>query len=204
MLRVGLTGGYASGKSLVAGELARLGCHVIYADALGHATLLPDGGAYQAVVDAFGSQILSAEGKIDRKKLAAMVFASPDLLSQLNGFVHPAVWKLEEDQLRQMAVREPHGIAVVEAAILIETGRYTAFDKLILTSCSVETQIARGMLRDGATRAQVMARIDKQMPLETKTRYAHYVIDTEGSEEATRRHTEAVYLDLRKLAEAAA
>ena len=202
MLKVGLTGGYASGKSFVAGELQRLGCFVIYADALGHAALQPDGAAYRPAVDYFGQEILSADGTIDRKKLAATVFASPDLLQKLTGFVHPAVLQMEEDLLKEFAAREPTGIAVIEAAILIETGRYSAFDKLILTACSLDTQVARAMHRDNLPREQVMARIEKQMPLDAKKRYAQYVIDTDGPKQNTLRQVEAVFLDLRRAAEA--
>src|ERR1700761_5791925 len=99
MLKVGLTGGYASGKSLVAGELQRLGCYVIHADLLGHAVLEPGAAAYGPTAEAFGPDILTANGAVDRKKLAAIVFENPGLLEKLNGFVHPAVIKLEEEML---------------------------------------------------------------------------------------------------------
>jgi dephospho-CoA kinase len=202
MLRVGLTGGYASGKSFVAAELARRGCFLIYADALGHAALQQDGAAYRPTVDYFGPGILTPEGAIDRKKLAATVFPSPDLLSKLTGFVHPAVFQMEEKLMAEFTSREPNGIAVVEAAILIETGRYSDFDKLILTECSLETQVSRGMLRDRLPREQVMARIEKQMPLEAKKRYAHFLINTDGTPQDTLRQVEMVFLQLRQLAEA--
>jgi dephospho-CoA kinase len=202
MLKVGLTGGYATGKSLVAAELERLGCHLIYADKLGHAVLAPDGAAYQPVLDVFGREILGPDGTIDRKKLASIVFGSPVLLETLTALVHPAVFVLEEKMLADFAVRDPYGIAVIEAAILVEAQRHTLFDKLVLTTCSVETQIARGMKRDGLTREQVMARLEKQMPLEQKRRFAHYVIDTDGPKEATLRHVETIFQELRKLAQA--
>ena len=152
MLKVGLTGGYASGKSFVAGELQRLGCHVIHADLLGHAVLEPGAAAYRPAVKAFGPQILTGNGEIDRKKLAALVFEQPALLEKLNSFVHPAVIELEEEMLTSFTAQNPHGIAVIEAAILIETGRDRLFDRLILTACDQETQIARGMKRDHVTR----------------------------------------------------
>jgi dephospho-CoA kinase len=200
MLKVGLTGGYATGKSLVAAELERLGCHLIYADKLGHAALSPDGAAYQPALALFGREILTPDGTIDRRKLASIVFGSPELLEKLTALVHPAVFALEEKMLADFAVRDPHGIAVIEAAILIEAQRHTLFDKVLLTSCSVETQIARGMKRDGLTREQVIARLEKQMPLEQKKRFAHYVIDTDGPKEATLRRVETVFGELKKLA----
>jgi dephospho-CoA kinase len=202
MLKVGLTGGYATGKSLVAADLERLGCHLIYADKLGHAVLAPDGAAYQPVLDVFGREILGPDGTIDRKKLASIVFGSPALLETLTALVHPAVFVLEEKMLADFAVRDPYGITVIEAAILVEAQRHTLFDKLVLTTCSVETQIARGMKRDGLTREQVMARLEKQMPLEQKRRFAHYVIDTDGLKEATLRQVETIFHELKKLAEA--
>ncbi len=200
MLRVGLTGGYATGKSLVAKELERLGCHLIYADELGHAVLQRHGEAYAATVNAFGPDILNAAGAIDRKKLGEIVFGSPELLEKLSGFVHPAVIRLEERMIEQFEREDPRGIAVVEAAILIETGRNAVFDRVILTSCDEETQIARGMKRDYATREQVLARLSKQLPLEEKKRHAHYVIETSGTKGETARQVEEVYRELKKLA----
>jgi len=204
MLKVGLTGGYASGKTFVASELERLGCHLIYADQLGHATLQPGGAAYEPAIALFGREILKSDSTIDRKKLASIVFAAPDLLAQLNAVVHPAVFALEEKMLQDFTVRDPHGIAVLEAAILVETGRYAHCDKLIVTACDLETQIARGMKRDGSTREQVLARLGKQLPLEEKKRYADFVIETGGSKEDTVKQVQQVFLDLKKLAEGAA
>jgi dephospho-CoA kinase len=201
MLKVGLTGGYATGKSFVAAELERLGCHLIYADQLGHRVLLPDEGAYAPTVQAFGPEILAADGSIDRQKLGAIVFGSPELLAQLSGFVHPAVFRMEEKLLAAFAASDPCGIAVIEAAILIETGRYKGFDRLILTACDVEVQIARAMKRDGLTREQVLARLENQMPVEEKRKYAHYVVDTGGTKEETMRQVEHVYRELKELAE---
>lgn len=200
MLKVGLTGGYASGKSFVASELERLGCHLIYADKLGHQVLEPAGEAYGPTVETFGPGILAADGRIDRKKLGSIVFGSPKLLQILNGFVHPAVFHLEERILEEWRARDPHGIAVIEAAILIETGRYTVFDRLIVTVCSEEVQIRRGMKRDGVTRTQALARIRHQLPLEEKKRYAHYLIDTNGTERETAQQVSEVFRDLRRVA----
>lgn len=201
MLKVGLTGGYATGKSFVAGELERLGCLVIYADRLGHSVLLPGGPAYQPTVDAFGTDILLPAGSIDRKRLAQKVFGSPELLQQLNSFVHPAVFQLEQEMMDAWQAQQPKGIAVIEAAILIETGRYKNFDRLILTACNVETQIARGMGRDHLSREEVLARLARQMPLEEKKRHAHYVIDTSGPKQATLRQVRSVFNELKELAE---
>lgn len=204
MLRVGLTGGYATGKSLVAAELERLGCLVIYADKLGHQVLEPGGESYQPAIEAFGDGILSESGAIDRKKLGAIVFAAPELLEKLATLVHPAVFRLEQQILEKFAAEQPRGIAVIEAAILIETGRNTVFDRLILTSCDEETQITRGMKRDRLTREQVLARMANQMPAEEKKRYAHYVIDTNGPKEEAARQVQGIFRELKQLAEGVA
>jgi dephospho-CoA kinase len=202
MLKVGLTGGYATGKTCVARELERLGCHLIYADELGHEVLLPDGEAYERTLEAFGRNILNADGTIDRKTLGEIVFSSSDALEKLSSLVHPAVIRREERLLQDFEERDPHGIAVVEAAILIETGRDAVFDRVILTSCDEETQMARGMKRDHATREQVLARLAKQLPLYQKERRAHYIVDTSGPKEETARQVQRVYGELKRLAEA--
>jgi dephospho-CoA kinase len=200
MLKVGLTGGYATGKSFVAAELERLGCHLIYADALGHRVLEPDGDAYKPTVAAFGPEILSPEGRIDRKKLGAIVFADPKLLGKLTGYVHPAVFRLENDMLAEFAAQDPAGMVVVEAAILIETGRYKNFNRLILTTCDEETQIRRAMQRDGASLEQVRGRLSNQMPLEKKKRYADFVVDTSGEKSETLKKIGEIYSELKNLA----
>jgi len=202
MLKVGLTGGYASGKSFVASRLEQFGCHVVYADKLGHQVLEPEGEAYRPTVEVFGAGILTPERRIDRKKLGAIVFGDPELLRILNGIVHPAVFRLEEQELSDWSAQHPYGIAVIEAAILIETGRYAAFDRLIVTACTQETQIRRGMQRDGLSHQQTLVRIERQLPLEEKKRHAHYVIDTDGTEDQVVQQVNEIFNDLKRLAEA--
>ncbi len=145
----------------------------------------------------------SADGSIDRKKLAATVFGSPELLAKLSSFVHPAVFKLEQQMFDAWEAQHSDGIAVVEAAILIETGRHTAYDRIILAACDPETQIARGMKRDRLTREEVLARLSRQMPLAEKKKYAHYIVDTDGAKEDTIRQVDDVFRDLKQLAEGA-
>lgn len=202
MIKVGLTGGYATGKTFVAAELERLGCHVIHADRLGHAVLEPEGEAYAAVVQEFGRDILSAEGTIDRKKLASIVFVDRARLEILNSTVHPAVFRLEDRMLRDFEREDPKGIVVIEAAILIEAGRSKLFERLIVTTCSLEAQIARGMGRDKISRQQVIARIERQMPQDEKVKHGDYVIDTSGPKSETIAQVQRVYEDLRGLAQA--
>ena len=197
MLKVGLTGGLACGKSFVGAALAGYGCFVIQADELGHEVLAPGGEAYHAVVREFGGEILAPGGHIDRPKLAARVFRSPEDLARLNALVHPHVLRREDELVAEFAAREPDGIAVVEAAILIETGSYRRFDRIILVTCLEEQQVERAMRREGALVADIRARLSRQMPLDEKRRFADFVIDTSGEKGSTLRQTRAVYEALR-------
>jgi len=199
MLRVGLTGGLASGKSLVGNALASMGGRVIEADQLGHEVLLPGAEAYAGVVAEFGDGILDSDGRIDRRKLAAIVFANPALLEKLNRLVHPAVFQREQAIMAEIGRADPRAIVVVEAAILVETGSYKKFDRLIVAVCSLEQQIERAMKRDGLTREEVLARLSRQLPLEDKVKVADYVIDTSGTKEKTMEQVRAVYGSLRGL-----
>jgi dephospho-CoA kinase len=199
MLRVGLTGGIACGKSFAGEALARLGCYLIHADELGHEVLAPAGEAYHEVVREFGPEILTPAGEIDRAALAGLVFGNPARLERLNAVVHPAVIRREEQLIADFAAREPRGIAVVEAAILIETGSYRRFDKIILVTCSEEQQIERALRRPGASEDGVRARISRQMPLADKRKFADFVIDTSGEKEETARQATAVYEALRRI-----
>jgi dephospho-CoA kinase len=200
MLRIGLTGGLASGKSFVGQALADLGCHLIRADELGHEALLPGGEAYEAVVRNFGPGILDESGRIDRRRLGQEVFGDPSRLALLNRLVHPAVIRREEELIAQAEAADPRGIAVVEAAILVETGSYRRFDRLVLVVCAEEQQIERAMKRDGVSREEVLARLRQQMPLNEKRKFADYVIDTSGEKEDTLRQAREVYESLRRIA----
>lgn len=200
MLRVGLTGGLASGKSFVGEALASLGCHLLKADDLGHQLLQPGTQVYENVVEAFGPGILDSEGRIVRRALAALVFENPEKLALLNSLVHPAVIEEEERWMQQIAASDPHGIAIVEAAILIETGSYRRFDRIVLAVCSDEQQIARAMKRDGLTREEALARLQRQMPLAEKRKFADFIIDTSGEKEQTLVQVHRLYEELRRLA----
>lgn len=201
MLKVGLTGGYASGKSTIARELEQLGCHLIYADALGHQVLMPGGEAYEPAVRLFGKSILNADGTIDRKKLAAIVFNDAARLAELNALVHPAVFRLEAEKLQQFEAQDPHGIGVIEAAIMIESGGYKNLQRLIVAVCGKETQIERAMARDEISRAEAEARIARQLSDEERIRLADFVIRTDGTKEETLAHVRRVHAELRQLAE---
>jgi dephospho-CoA kinase len=200
MLKVGLTGGLASGKTFVGQALAGYGCLLIQADELGHQVLEPNGEAYHEVVGEFGPGILGPDGRINRRRLAGLVFCSPGRLERLNSLVHPPVLRREAELTAAFAAAEPNGIVVVEAAILIETGSYRRFDRIILVTCTEEQQRERALRRDGAEEADVLARLDRQMPLDQKQKFAHFVIDTSGDKEETLHQTWDVYQALRRIA----
>ena len=203
MLRVGLTGGLASGKSLVGRALADLGCYVIEADVLGRQVLEQGGETYDAVIAAFGKEILDPDGKINRRRLAAIVFAdsadAQQQLAKLNALVHPPVKLRERDLANEYARSHSDGIVVTEAAILVETGSYKDYDRLIVAVCRPEQQIERSMERDGVSREEVLRRLRRQMPLEEKVKYADFIIDTSGSKEATLQQVRTVYEALRRV-----
>ena len=200
MLRVGLTGGLASGKSFVGKTLAGLGCLVIRNDEIGHQVIEPGGEAHAGVVQEFGPGILNPDGTVDRRKLASVVFRDPERLAKLNALVHPPVRARTRQLLADYAATYPHGVAVVEAAILIETGSYRDYEKLLVAVCSVEQQIERAMARDGVTREEVLERLSRQMPLEEKVKYADYLVDTSGTKEQTQARVRAIHETLVALA----
>jgi dephospho-CoA kinase len=199
MLRVGLTGGLASGKSFVGRALADLGCYLIEADKLGHQVMLPAGEAYDAIVREFGPAVLDAEGRISRRKLSGMVWGNPERLETLNSLVHPPVREREESRMAEIAQADPAAIVVVEAAILVETGRYKDFDRLIVVTCSAGQQMERALERGSYNKEEILARMSRQLPLEQKLSVADYVIDTSGAKEATLEQVRKVYSSLRSL-----
>jgi dephospho-CoA kinase len=199
VLRVGLTGGLASGKSFVGQALAGLGCYLIEADQLGHEVMLPGGEAYDAIVQEFGREILDSGGRINRRKLGGIVFGDAERLGKLSSLVHPPVRKREEATMAEIARRDPRAIVVVGAAILVETGRYKDFDRLIVVTCTAEQQMERALQRGSYSKEEIEARLARQLPLEEKLRVADYVIDTSGDKEATLEQVRNVYRSLRSL-----
>ena len=199
MLQVGLTGGLASGKSFVGHALEALGCLLIQLDELGHQVIEPGGEAYDGVIQEFGREILDADGTINRRRLGADVFGKPERLQKLNALVHPPVRARERKLIEEFSARNPDGITVSEAAILVETGRYRDYARLIVAVCTQEQQIERAMARDHLTREAVLDRLHRQMPLEEKVKYADYIVDTSGTKQHALEQTRAVYESLRSL-----
>jgi dephospho-CoA kinase len=199
VLRVGLTGGLASGKTFVGRALADLGCYLIEADKLGHQVMLPGAEAFDAILREFGPAILDVEGRISRRKLSGIVWSNPERLEKLNSLVHPPVQQREEIRMAEIARADPNAIVVVEAAILVETGRYKSFDRLIVVTCTAEQQMERALERGSYNKEEILARLSRQLPLAEKLRVADYVIDTSGPKEATLEQVRKVYTALRSL-----
>jgi dephospho-CoA kinase len=199
MLRVGLTGGIASGKSTVAEIFREQACAVIEADLLAHDYLKPENPVSQEVVREFGPGILDASGKIDRAKLGELVFGDAQKLARLNAIIHPRV--LSEIGRRLDKLSKPGGpsVAVVVAALHVETGYHKSFDRLVVAWCRPEQQVERLILR-GLTREQAEKRIASQLPIQEKRRLADDVIDCSGTMEETRRQTVALAAKFRQMA----
>jgi dephospho-CoA kinase len=199
MLKVGLTGGIATGKTFVVVVLRELGCEVNDADTLAHQVIEPGQAAYHDIVAHFGRAVLNDDGTINRAALGAIVFADQSRREKLNSIVHPRVFEAQAKWLAEVARSDPDAIAVIDAALMIETGSYRRFDKLIVVYCDPELQVRRLMERNKYTREQAVARISAQMPSEEKLKYADYSINTSNGFEDTRRQVEEVYAELRQL-----
>jgi dephospho-CoA kinase len=204
MLRVGLTGSIAVGKSFVSGVLAELGCHVLDADEVARRVVEPGAEGLRAVAGAFGETVIRPDGTLDREGLGRIVFGDEGKRRLLNSILHPLIIAGQDAWLRRREEEDPRGVGVVDAALMIESGGHGRFDKLIVVHCRPELQLERLVRRNHLSREDAQARIAAQMPQEEKLRYADYAIDTSGGFEETRRRTAEVYKELRELAGAEA
>ncbi len=196
MLHVGLTGNIGSGKSTVTQIFAELGAHVVDADVVVHDLLAPGSDVYEKVTEAFGVECLRHDGTIDRRSLGDIVFASPEKLQLLNSLVHPAVRTLVLGRIVELEQSIQTGVVIVDAALMVETGFYKLFDKIIVVACDAALQMARIMSRDGFDAEEARARIAAQMPVAEKLKVAHYTIETSGTLRQTREQAEAIYRDI--------
>jgi len=206
MLKVGLTGGIASGKSVVGEMFIGLGAHLVEADRIAHSLMQPGEAVYNEVVRHFGGGILNADGSVNRGKLAEMAFGPPGTdpassrIAELNRIVHPAVIRSQEEWMQAIGLQNPDGVAVVEAALLIEAGAAKRFDRLIVVTCKTEQRAERFAARQKidleSARREVSRRMAAQLPDEEKIRVADYVIDNSGSLDATRQQVQEVWQNL--------
>lgn len=198
ILRVGLTGGIASGKSTVAGIFASLGCLTIDADQIVARLYQPGQAGHEALVRTYGPGILTKDGTIDRRKLADVAFASDDTAHALNSLIHPIVAD-EEERLMEAEERTASGdrIVIVEATLLIEAGGKSRYDRIIVVDVDPDTQLHRAVAR-GMTREDAARRIAHQMPRAERLRFADYVVDSSGDLSATKAETTRVYQALKQ------
>ncbi|HEX8558688.1 MAG TPA: dephospho-CoA kinase [Pyrinomonadaceae bacterium] len=201
MLRVGLTGSIAVGKSFVSGLLAEMGCRVVDADALARRVVEPGAEGLRRVVGAFGEGVLRPDGTLDRAGLGRVVFADEAKRRLLNSILHPLIIAEQDALLRRWEAEDPRGVGVVDAALMIESGGHTRFDKLVVVHCRPEAQLERLMRRDGLAREEAERRVAAQMPQEEKLRHADFAVDTSGGFDDARRQTAEVYAALRRLAD---
>ena len=203
MLRVGLTGGVACGKSTVANMFADLGANIVDADAIAHELYRPGQEVLQELVRHFGAEILKPDGELDRARLATLVFDG-GRVEELNKIVHPAVIRQQDQWMRSLGEKDPYAVAIVEAALILEAGVKDHFDRIMVVTCKPEQKVARFAKRTGlsedAARADVERRNKAQMPDAEKARRADFVIDNSGSVEETRHQVQRIYSELKVLA----
>ncbi len=196
MLNAGLTGGIACGKSTVARMFVLRGAHLIDFDVIAHEVQEPEKPAWQEIVDYFGSDILDQDKKINRVKMAALVFNHPEKLKALNNIVHPRVYEEWQARLEKIKASDPHAIVLSDVPLLFEGRMQSLFDLTILVMITAEGQICRLIARNGLTQDEAQARLVCQMPINDKICLADIVIDNQGSVADTEKKVEEVWQEL--------
>ncbi len=197
MLRVGLTGSIGVGKSFAASVFAELGCYVLDADDAAREVVVPNSIGLQKVVAEFGPGILQTGGTLDRARLGSIVFADAEKRRRLDSILHPFIVELQDQRLRAWEALNPNEIAIIDAALTIESGGYKRFDKLIVVHCREEVQLERLMTRNELSREEAERRIAAQMSQQEKMKFADYLIDTSDGFESTRERVCKVHEELR-------
>jgi dephospho-CoA kinase len=198
MLKVGLTGSIAVGKSHVVRMFAELGCHVIDADKIARDVVAPETEGLKSVVATFGD-VLNLDGTLDRTKLGQIVFGDETRRQKLNSLLHPLIIAAQDEQIRELESGHPNGIVIIDAALMIESGGYERLDKLIVVYCDPEIELERLITRDGLSREAAQQRINTQMPQEQKKKFADFLVDTSGNFDSTRTQVVVVFEQLRAL-----
>ncbi|HNB69989.1 MAG TPA: dephospho-CoA kinase, partial [Acidobacteriota bacterium] len=201
MLKVGLTGSIAVGKSHVSSYLRELGCHVLDSDQIARTVVEPGTPALADIVETFGPAVLNEDGTLNRQRLGTIIFGHDELRQKLNAIVHPRVHAEQEHQFAEIASRDPKAIVIVDAALLIESGGYRRFDKIVVVWCPKKLQVNRLRNRNQLSRAEALQRINAQMSSQEKRKFADFEINSAGTFEETRHKTEEVYRQLRTLAD---
>lgn len=198
MLKVGLTGSIAVGKSFVDDVFRELGVPVLDADQVARDVVEPGTAGLKRVVEEFGESVLRPNGSIDRAKLGSIVFGDEERRLKLNSIIHPLVFEAQDAWLKKRELENADGIAIVDAALMIESGGYRRFDQLIVVWCERDLQLQRLIGRDGLSRQEAERRIASQMPQDEKKSYADHLIDTSAGFDATRQQVADVYAKLSK------
>ncbi len=197
MLKVGLTGSIAVGKSFVCDVFRELGCHVIDADQTARDVVKAGTPGLERIAVEFGQTVITPDGELDRAQMADIVFADEQKRLLLNSIIHPLVFEAQNKWLTEREAEDPHGIAIVDAALLIESGGYKRFNKLIVVWCEPAIQLRRLRLRDDLPETDAKKRMAAQMPQDEKKQYADFLIDTSTGFEDTRRQVREVYEKLK-------
>jgi dephospho-CoA kinase len=200
MLTVGLTGSIAVGKTFVCELMRDAGIHVLDADITAREVVAAGTRGLDAVVTEFGIDVLTPDGEMDRKKVGEIVFRNEAKRRALNAIIHPLVFEAQDAWIRERTAADPDGIVVVDAALMIESGGYKRFDKLIVVWCENDIQLQRLVSRDGLSEKAAKMRIASQMPQDEKKRFADYLVNTSNGREDTRSQVEDLVSQLRELA----
>lgn len=198
MLKVGLTGSIAVGKTYVCKIFKELGCYVLDADDTARQVVKPNTKGWKLIVENFGEDILLSSKEIDRKKLGKIVFKDKVKREVLNSIVHPLVKEEQVNWLQKKEQHDPNGIAIIDAALMIESRGYKMFEKIIVVYCDFDIQLKRLMKRNQLSMADSVSRIKAQMAQEEKKKYADFVINTSNGFEAAENQTKEVYKELKK------
>lgn len=201
MLKVGLTGGIACGKSYALKIFHRLGAHTIDSDEIARQVVEPGQPAYQKIVEEFGKEILLPDGRLDRKRLGQRIFSDPQAREQLNRIVHPYIFAEEERRIAELQdspllKRSP--LVIVDAALMIETGSYKNYQVIIVVYCHPSIQLRRLIGRDGLSEEEAQRVLASQMPILEKIRYADYIIENSGKLSETDHQIRHTYVELVK------
>ena len=189
MLKVGLTGGIACGKTVVRRRLEEQGIPTLDADAVVHRLLQSGTEVTRRIAESFGEKVIASDGSVDRRALGAIVFGDEEARRKLNAIVHPGVWR-EIERFFEEREKASDPVAVVDAALMIETGSYKRYDFLVVVHCGPELQLERLMARDGLSREDAERRVRSQMPIEQKLPFGDFLVDTSGSIEETLKQTD--------------
>ncbi|MBP8820054.1 MAG: dephospho-CoA kinase [Syntrophomonadaceae bacterium] len=196
MKMIGLTGGIATGKSIVASVFREMGAIILDADVIARLVVLPHQPAWKDIVEFFGPQVVNEDQSLDRAKIGEIVYNNPNSLKELNRFTHPRIMQYYKDELRRIKTEQPDAIVILEVPLLYETNMDKLCQQVVVVYVDRETQIQRLMKRDNMSYADAVKRVDTQMPMDEKVRRADFVIDNRSSMEETKEKATKYYNEI--------